>query len=111
MYAHTYIHTYICACSSADGIFSEGNWSEKGCRKNADLSSSSVSVCECDHLTHFAILLSAAPVKVSKKVKLSLEIIGYVGISVSLLAMLLTIATFIILRYVHSFCSQEAIMS
>ena len=91
---------YVCMYnSSQDGVLSEGNWSSRGCHENPNLSNSSVTVCECDHLTHFAILLSAAPLKVSHEVPL--QIIGYVGVSLSLFAMLLTITTFIILRYVY----------
>jgi hypothetical protein len=57
-------------------------------------------VCECSHLTHFAILLSAKPPKYSEGIVISLRAIGYVGVSVSLVAMTLTVATFIILKYV-----------
>ena len=66
--------------------------------KNEGLSNVSVTVCECDHLTHFAILLSPAPVNTSAAVTLSLRIIGYAGVSVSLVAMAVTIFTFIILK-------------
>ena len=58
-----------------------------------------MTVCECDHLTHFAILLSASPLNLTQEVTLSLEIIGYVGVSISLVAMALTIITFAILKY------------
>ena len=81
-------------------ILSAGQWSEDGCYKNDDLSNASMTVCECSHLTHFAILLSAAPLNASDEVILSLEIIGYVGVSVSLVAMALTILTFLLLKYV-----------
>ena len=67
--------------------------------KNKGLSSVSVTVCECDHLTHFAILLSPASLNITKSViTLSLEIISYVGVSISLVAMAITITTFIILK-------------
>ena len=79
-----------------------GEWSERGCFKNNSQSNVSVTVCECNHLTHFAILLSAAPFNVSDPVTLSLKVIDYVGVSVSLVAMALTIFTFIILEYVHA---------
>ena len=59
-----------------------------------------MTVCECDHLTHFAILLSASPLNLTQSLTLSLEIISYVGVSISLVAMGLTIATFTILKYV-----------
>ena len=85
-------------------ILSAGEWSEENCSRNADLSNISVSVCECNHLTHFAILLSAAPQKLSHGVIVSLEVIGYVGVSVSLVAMSITIITFLTLRQAYSDC-------
>ena len=81
-------------------ILSIGQWSDRECKRSESLSNTSVTVCECDHLTHFAILLSAAPLNLSQSVTLSLEIISYVGVSISLVAMTLTITTFIILKYV-----------
>ena len=75
-----------------------GEWSEDGCVKNKNLSNTSVTVCECNHLTHFAILLSPAPINASVTVKLSLQIISYVGVSISLVAMTLTVLTFIVFK-------------
>jgi len=34
----------------------------EGCYRNDNLSNTTVTVCECNHLTHFAILLSPGPV-------------------------------------------------
>ena len=79
-----------------ENIFSAGQWSDRGCARNENLSNESITVCECNHLTHFAILLSAAPVELPDSVALSLEIISYVGVSVSLVAMALTVITFFI---------------
>ena len=87
---------------SPDNILSIGEWSRRGCSRNANLSNTFVTVCECTHLTHFAILLSASPPNFSDPVALSLEIIGYVGVSISLVAMALTITTFSIVKYVYS---------
>ena len=98
----------------SSSILSTGQWSDRGCNRSESLSNTSVTVCECDHLTHFAILLSAAPLNISQSVTLSLEIIGYVGVSVSLVAMALTITTFIILRYMSALitlCLQIKIAS
>jgi len=75
-----------------------GNWSKKGCTKNEDHSDNSKTVCECNHLTHFAILLSPRPPKYSRPVELSLSYISYIGVAVSLLAMFVTAFTFIALR-------------
>ena len=33
-----------------------------GCYRNENLSNTTATVCECNHLTHFAILLSPGPV-------------------------------------------------
>ena len=82
-----------------DYILSAGQWSDRGCNRSENLSNTSVTVCECNHLTHFAILLSAAPPEFSQPVTLSLQIIGYVGVSVSLVSMSLTIITFIFFKY------------
>ena len=68
--------------------------------KNRALSNTSVTVCECDHLTHFAILLSPVPLNLSDTVELSLQLTGYIGVTVSLLAMVITVSTFIFLKYV-----------
>ena len=59
-----------------------------------------MTVCECNHLTHFAILLSAQPLNTSAEVTLSLQIIGYVGVAVSLVAMAITVLTFIAMKCV-----------
>ena len=65
---------------------------------NEDDSSETRTVCECNHLTHFAILLSPKPPELSKNDKVVLGIIGYVGVSISLLAITLTIITFAALK-------------
>ncbi len=62
------------------------------------LSTDSLTVCECNHLTHFAILLSPKPPQLKPSVKLSLSIISYVGVAVSLVAMAITVITFVALR-------------
>ena len=60
-----------------------------------------MTVCECSHLTHFAILLSPHPLNISEPVSLSFQIIGYVGVSISLVAMAITVVTFLALKYVY----------
>ena len=78
-------------------LFVSGQWSSRGCQ---GFSNSSVTVCECSHLTHFAILLSASPPSLDERIVLSLEVIGIVGVSISLIAMVLTVTSFIIFKYV-----------
>ena len=77
-----------------------GHWSERGCTRNVSISSATKTVCECTHLTHFGILLSTNPPKLNPQVEFSLTVIGYVGTTVSLITMTLTVFTFIILKYV-----------
>ena len=79
-------------------------------------------MCECYHLTHFAILLSpklevSQPLSVtsncvdllhnnnfmqiSKDDEFRLQIIGYVGVSISVVCMLITIVSLAALKYVN----------
>ena len=92
---------FLIESSTDNSILSAGQWSERGCSKSENPSNTSVTVCECDHLTHFAILLSAAPLNLTDAVVLSLEVVGYVGVSISLVAMGLTIFTFAAFKYAY----------
>ena len=83
---------------SPSTIFNIGRWSDRGCTRNTSLSSTSRTVCDCNHLTHFAILLSPNPPEFSEDVALSLTVIGYIGVTISLVAMALTVFTFIALK-------------
>jgi hypothetical protein len=47
-------------------------------------------VCECNHLTHFAVLLSPG-VEFGEKHEFALQTIGYIGITISLFAMAITV--------------------
>ena len=66
--------------------------------RNDNLSNSTHTVCECTHLTNFAILLSAKPLTLPSAVALSLSIIGYIGVALSATAMLATIISLMCLR-------------
>ena len=72
----------------AGAILYTGQWSEEGCETNFN---STMTVCKCNHLTHFAILLSARHLKISYVQTLTLQVIGYIGVSTSLVAMAVTI--------------------
>ena len=91
---------FLTESSTDNSILSSGQWSERGCSRSESLSNTSVTVCECDHLTHFAMMLSASPLNLTDAVVLSLEVVGYVGVSVSLVAMVLVIFTFVAFKYV-----------
>ena len=49
---------FLIESSTENSILSAGQWSERGCNRSESLSNTSVTVCECNHLTHFAILQS-----------------------------------------------------
>ncbi len=78
-----------------NGFRYEGNFSTRGCFLNPILSTPTKSVCECNHLTHFAILLSSNPLELGQVDRTVLNYIGYIGVSISLVAMALTIFTFV----------------
>ncbi len=84
---------------NSSSLLTEGQWSNNGCFRNDMLSNIAQTVCECYHLTHFAILLSPVPLNFTRGVELSLQVIGYIGVAISLVAMAVTIATFIFLKY------------
>ena len=87
-----------CRENQSGAILVSGQWSEEGCEINRV--NSTMTVCKCNHLTHFAILLSAQPLDLSPQKILSLQIIGYIGVSISLVAMAATVFVFLFLKYV-----------
>ncbi|KAL9984221.1 hypothetical protein ACROYT_G006494 [Oculina patagonica] len=81
---------------------STGHWSTDGCHKDEKLSNDKATVCHCNHLTHFAVLM-----RVSGDTTVThpgephiqaLEIITYVGCGLSLLGEILTIITITCLK-------------
>ena len=90
-------HLIFVPCRQHPGaLLYPGRWSEEGCETNFN---STITVCKCDHLTHFAILLSARPLNLPRSQTLALQIIGYIGVSISLVAMAATIFVFLFLEY------------
>ncbi|XP_066023909.1 adhesion G-protein coupled receptor D1-like [Pocillopora verrucosa] len=71
---------------------SSDRFSGKGCHMVTSKSNSEESVCSCNHLTHFAVLLdyNGSP-ELTEEDKTILEIITYLGLSLSIFAILLTI--------------------
>ncbi|XP_064387611.1 adhesion G protein-coupled receptor E2-like isoform X3 [Halichondria panicea] len=72
-------------------------WSNESCTRNDELSNETVSVCECTHLTHFAILLSPG-INTSEEIIRQLEIVSYVSVSISLFCLVLTILALTIVK-------------
>ena len=95
---HCSHRVFIYTCSQRQGsILFTGEWSTKGCETNFN---STTTVCRCNHLTHFAILLSAQPLELPSPQALALQITGYIGVSVSLVTMAATICVFVFLKWV-----------
>ncbi|XP_064406825.1 uncharacterized protein LOC135351685 isoform X2 [Halichondria panicea] len=85
----------------SDSRLINGRWNTRDCERNDSLSNSTHTVCECTHLTNFAILLSSQPI-VGGVHAFVLEVIGYIGVSLSVLAMLATILALVYLRSLWS---------
>ncbi|KAJ7388160.1 hypothetical protein OS493_039499 [Desmophyllum pertusum] len=67
-----------------------GSWSTEGCNLNS--ANSTHTVCHCYHLTSFSILMQYTPESYDHKGthELALSLITYIGISISLVALILT---------------------
>ncbi|XP_022807521.1 adhesion G protein-coupled receptor E3-like [Stylophora pistillata] len=86
---------------------SPDGFSEKGCYVDPSNSNSEETVCSCSHLTHFAVLVDfSGGTKLSTKDITILEIITYVGLSLSIIGMLWTITLYFFLTDVRQPLSQ-----
>ncbi|NXH12280.1 AGRE1 protein, partial [Bucco capensis] len=75
---------------------SQGAWSSSGCsRVTGD---KFFSTCSCSHFSTFAILMASSPVRES----FALLLVTYVGLSLSVLCLLLAIVTFLLCRCLWS---------
>ena len=54
--AHSLYQSYLQYCNMSFVFFYRSVWSRDGCTVNS--STPEVTVCECNHLTHFAVMLS-----------------------------------------------------
>ncbi|RDD40839.1 Adhesion G protein-coupled receptor L3 [Trichoplax sp. H2] len=72
-----------------------GAWSRLGCRTKS--SNASHIVCECDHLTNFAVLLRLSERNLTQPILLSLEIITYVGCGFSVVGLSSTLVIYSVL--------------
>ncbi|XP_070557832.1 cadherin EGF LAG seven-pass G-type receptor 2-like isoform X8 [Ptychodera flava] len=79
-----------------------GGWSSKGCEFLYHNKTINRIACSCNHLTQFAVLMDASPTPVALTDKMALQLITYIGISISLLALLLSLITFTCLPNLRS---------
>lgn len=73
-------------------------WSEEGCHVDTVLSNITHTVCHCDHLTNFAILMDVHAIYLPVPHEIALQIITYVGCIISIICLLLAIITFQLFR-------------
>ncbi|XP_062997543.1 adhesion G-protein coupled receptor G5 [Elgaria multicarinata webbii] len=82
--------------TEADGL---GSWSQEGCKTNT--SQEGIVLCQCSHLTYFAVLLQISPTPVDEALLVPLIYITDIGCSVSALACLITICLYVFSRKIQ----------
>ncbi|KAJ7361933.1 hypothetical protein OS493_014580 [Desmophyllum pertusum] len=78
-------------------------WSGEGC--HAVRSNSKQTECSCNHMTHFAVLFGSGP-KITETDDKILTILTYVGLTLSIIGIILTIISYAVLTDVHQPLSQ-----
>uniref|UniRef100_A0A8B9P660 Adhesion G-protein coupled receptor D1 n=1 Tax=Apteryx owenii TaxID=8824 RepID=A0A8B9P660_APTOW len=96
------VHLY---CAFLDYSNGTGVWSNEGCvRESGDLN---YSVCLCNHLTNFAILMQVVPLKLTREHQVALSSITYIGCALSVFCLTITLVTFAILSSVSTIRNQR----
>ncbi|NWT17816.1 AGRD1 protein, partial [Vireo altiloquus] len=96
------VHLY---CAFLDYSNGTGVWSNEGCvRESGDLN---YSVCLCNHLTNFAILMQVVPLKLSREHQVALSSITYIGCALSIFCLTITLVTFAVLSSVSTIRNQR----
>lgn len=92
-------------CAFLDYSSNEGVWSNEGCVRSEG--NMSYSVCRCNHLTNFAILMQVVPIELTTGHRVALSTIGYVGCSISIFCLAITLVTFAVLSSVSTIRNQR----
>ncbi|KAJ8040328.1 Adhesion G protein-coupled receptor L2 [Holothuria leucospilota] len=79
---------------------SYGDWSGEGCK--VIKSNSTHTVCSCNHLTNFAILMDVQAVELSQTHTFALSVITYFGFIISCICLLLAFITFCMFKNLQS---------
>ncbi|XP_049823101.1 latrophilin Cirl isoform X3 [Aethina tumida] len=77
-------------------------WSEEGCKVDASSSNNTHTVCLCDHLTNFAILMDVHAVYLPVQHEIALKVITYVGCVISIICLMLAVITFLVIKGIKS---------
>uniref|UniRef100_A0A8C5EBB5 Adhesion G protein-coupled receptor D1 n=1 Tax=Gouania willdenowi TaxID=441366 RepID=A0A8C5EBB5_GOUWI len=89
-------------CAFLDYSSNEGVWSNEGCVRSQG--NMTYSECLCNHLTNFAILMQVVPLELTRGHKVALSTIGYVGCSISIFCLAITLVTFAVLSFSLNIC-------
>ncbi|KAI4536166.1 hypothetical protein MG293_013558 [Ovis ammon polii] len=92
-------------CAFLDFSSGEGIWSNQGCALTEG--NLSYSVCRCTHLTNFAILMQVVPLELTRGHQVALSSISYIGCSLSVLCLAVTLVTFAVLSSVSTIRNQR----
>ncbi|XP_032227735.2 adhesion G-protein coupled receptor D1 isoform X4 [Nematostella vectensis] len=91
-------HSFYCVYwQKNESLSTNGAWSTYGIRL-IDSHHGNTTLCHTNHLTSFAILMQTKNVKISSEDERALEIITYVGCSISLVCLAITIISMPFLR-------------
>ncbi|XP_060516330.1 latrophilin Cirl isoform X2 [Cylas formicarius] len=77
-------------------------WSEEGCHVDSSESNYTHTVCYCDHLTNFAILMDVHDIYLQIPHEIALQVITYIGCIISIICLILAIITFQLFRGLKS---------
>ncbi|XP_058889111.1 adhesion G-protein coupled receptor D1-like isoform X3 [Acipenser ruthenus] len=98
-------NTVFLYCAFLDYSSGFGVWSNEGCvRAEGNLT---FSTCLCNHLTNFAILMQVVPLELSNANQVALSTISYIGCTISIFCLAITIVTFAILSSVSTIRNQR----
>lgn len=76
--------------------YTTSTWSEEGC--SVELNNQTHTVCSCDHLTNFAILMDVHSIYLPMGHQIALQVTTYIGCTISIICLALAIATFQLFR-------------
>nr|XP_006820674.1 PREDICTED: latrophilin-3-like [Saccoglossus kowalevskii] len=82
----------ICAFWNYSESNMKGAWSDYGC--NVVTSNATTTVCACNHLTNFAVLMDVHGTKLSDDHTLALSVITYIGCIISIVCLFICIIVF-----------------
>ena len=78
--------------------FKKSSWSSEGCYPISDQCSDNATVCECYHLTNFAILVDIHDIALDEGFRLGLELLTILGCSVSIVCLMICLFVFTTFR-------------